>query len=461
MFRTIKGTLRIFVVAMIIVTAIITQIVVSYCTLGEITLGIKAPIVVAIGVLIILSLIFTEYIISNVTLPLKKLEKSMKFFTEGKNIDTKALYNYAKKQEVKDLVSTYEILVNAMVKNNFALNSEESKTEIILEKMDDGVVAFSIHHKVIHMNTAAKNTCGFTDEDNVYEKVIKKLGVKLDFDKVLYEQSSKNIEQKVKIKDDVLNIVLVPFFSNKLTPMGVIMVIKNITEIEKLNNMRKEFVANVSHELKTPLSSIKGYSETIIDRDLTKEEIAKFASVINDEANRMDRIVADLLQLSRYDYNKNVVNRVKFNLDDLTKKVVENMKYMADEKKHSLSCIVTKVPPPIFADKDGIQQVITNIVSNSIKYTQDGGNITVYIGAIGNKAYMKFVDNGIGIPEKDLSRIFERFYRVDKARSRSMGGTGLGLPIVKEIVTSHDGTIDVKSTVGSGTEITVTLPTLK
>ena len=273
--------------------------------------------------------------------------------------------------------------------------------------------------------------------------------------------NSKNIEQKVKLKDDVLNVVLVPFFSNKLTPMGVIMVIKNITEIEKLNNMRKEFVANVSHELKTPLSSIKGYSETMIDRDLTKEEIAKFATVINDEANRMDRIVADLLQLSRYDYNKNVVNRVKFNLDDLAKQVVENMQYIAKEKKHKLSCIVTKVPPPIFADKDGMQQVITNIVSNSIKYTPDGGNITVYIGAIGNKAYMKFVDNGIGIPEKDLGRIFERFYRVDKARSRSMGGTGLGLPIVKEIITSHDGTIDVKSAVGSGTEITVTLPTLK
>lgn len=461
MFKSIKSTFKIFVVAIILVAAFATQLVVTYCTLGEISLSFKTPVVITVGVLIILALLFSEYILSTVVLPLKKLEKSMKLFTEGKNVDAKALYNYARKKELVDLVSNYEILVNAMVKNNFALNSEESKTEIILEKMDDGVVAFSIHHKVIHMNTAAKKHAALSDEDNTYEKVMKKLGIKLDFDKVLYEQSNKNIEQKVKLKDDVLNIVLVPFFSNKLTPMGVIMVVKNVTEIEKLNNMRKEFVANVSHELKTPLSSIKGYSETMMDRELTKEEIAKFATVINDEANRMDRIVADLLQLSRYDYNKNVVNRVKFNLDDLAKRVVENMQYMAKEKKHKLSCIVTKIPPPIFADKDGIQQVITNIVSNSIKYTPDGGNITVYIGAIGNKAYMKFVDNGIGIPEKDLARIFERFYRVDKARSRSMGGTGLGLPIVKEIITSHDGTIDVKSTVGSGTEITVTLPTLK
>ena len=461
MFKSIKSTFRIFVVAIILITAFILQIVLSYCTLGKVSLAFKTPVVITVGVLIIIALLFSEYVLSSIILPLKKLEKSMRLFTEGKHIDAKALYNYARKKELIDVVSNYEVLVNAMVKNNFALNSEESKTEIILEKMDDGVVAFSIHHKVIHMNTAAKKHAFLDEADNTYEKVMKKLGIKLDFDKVLYEQSSKNIEQKVKLKDDVLNVVLVPFFSNKLTPMGVIMVIKNITEIEKLNNMRKEFVANVSHELKTPLSSIKGYSETMIDRDLTKEEIAKFATVINDEANRMDRIVADLLQLSRYDYNKNVVNRVKFNLDDLAKQVVENMQYIAKEKKHKLSCIVTKVPPPIFADKDGMQQVITNIVSNSIKYTPDGGNITVYIGAIGNKAYMKFVDNGIGIPEKDLGRIFERFYRVDKARSRSMGGTGLGLSIVKEIITSHDGTIDVKSTVGSGTEITVTLPTLK
>jgi len=250
-------------------------------------------------------------------------------------------------------------------------------------------------------------------------------------------------------------------FHDRMMPMGVIMIIKNVTENEKLNNMRKEFVANVSHELKTPLCSIKGYSETIMDRDLSYEEITKFAAVINAEANRMDRIVADLLQLSRFDYNKNVMNKVKFNLDDLAKQVVENMQYVAREKNHNLKCTVNMIPPAVFADKDSIQQVIINILSNSIKYTPDGGQIDVYIGAAGGKAYMKFVDNGIGIPEKDLKRIFERFYRVDKARSRSMGGTGLGLSIVKEIVESHDGTIDIKSEPGLGTEVIVTIPTIK
>jgi two-component system sensor histidine kinase VicK len=192
--------------------------------------------------------------------------------------------------------------------------------------------------------------------------------------------------------------------------MGVIAILKNITENEKLNNMRKEFVANVSHELKTPLCSIKGYSETMMDRDLEPEEIKKFAKVINDEANRMDRIVADLLQLSRFDYKKNVWDRNKLNIDDLAKQVVENLQYVAKEKKHNLKCVVNMIPGPVLASKDAIQQVMTNIISNSIKYTPDGGEITVYVGAAGGKAYLKFVDNGIGIPEKDLKRIFPVWY---------------------------------------------------
>ncbi|MBR6613360.1 MAG: PAS domain-containing sensor histidine kinase, partial [Clostridia bacterium] len=162
-----------------------------------------------------------------------------------------------------------------------------------------------------------------------------------------------------------------------------------------------------------------------------------------------------------FDYKKNVWDRVKLNIDDLAKQVVENLQYVAKEKKHNLKCVVNMIPGPVLASKDAIQQVMTNIISNSIKYTPDGGEITVYVGAAGGKAYLKFVDNGIGIPEKDLKRIFERFYRVDKARSRQMGGTGLGLSIVKEIVEAHEGTIEMKSEEGVGTEVIVTLPIMR
>lgn len=461
MFKSIKVGLRVFVVLVVIITTVITQLMVSYTSTGKAEVYFKAPIVLTIGAVLLLSFILITLITSKITTPLKKIQKTMKGVSEGKIVNIKKINNGKNLTEIEQFLDSYEQMLQVVKKNNFDLNSQETKTEIILERMDDGVIAFSLQKQVIHMNNSAKQ---FLELDNTYDtfdKIVKRIGLRLNFDKIIYVPNYKNIEEKITYKDNVLNVVFVPFHSENLMPMGIIMIIKNITENEKLNNMRKEFVANVSHELKTPLCSIKGYSETILDRDLSYGEIQKFAKVINDEANRMDRIVADLLQLSRFDSKRTVMNKVKLNIDDLVKQVVENMQYVAKEKMHTLKCIVNMVPPPVYVDKDAISQVIINILSNSIKYTADGGEITVYIGTAGGKVYMKFVDNGMGIPEKDLRRIFERFYRVDKARSRQMGGTGLGLSIVKEIVEEHEGTIEIKSEVGIGTEVIVTLPAIK
>ena len=461
MFKSIKVGLRVFVVLVVIMTTVITQLMVSYTSTGKAEVYFKAPIVLTIGAVLLLSFILITLITSKITTPLKKKQKTMKGVSEGKIVNIKKINNGKNLIEIEQFLDSYEQMLQVVKKNNFDLNSQETKTEIILERMDDGVIAFSLQKQVIHMNNSAKQ---FLELDNTYDtfdKIVKRIGLRLNFDKIIYVPNYKNIEEKITYKDNVLNVVFVPFHSENLMPMGIIMIIKNITENEKLNNMRKEFVANVSHELKTPLCSIKGYSETILDRDLSYGEIQKFAKVINDEANRMDRIVADLLQLSRFDSKRTVMNKVKLNIDDLVKQVVENMQYVAKEKMHTLKCIVNMVPPPVYVDKDAISQVIINILSNSIKYTADGGEITVYIGTAGGKVYMKFVDNGMGIPEKDLRRIFERFYRVDKARSRQMGGTGLGLSIVKEIVEEHEGTIEIKSEVGIGTEVIVTLPAIK
>lgn len=461
MFKSIKTGTKLLVLGFVIVTAIVSNILVNYSITKELGFVINAPIVISIGVLLLCALIATAIYNNKLLLPLRRIEKSMKNIRDGKAVDSRLLNNCTEIKELKDIIDVYGEIMQGLVKNNFEATSTESKTAVILERMDDGIIAFSMQRQIIQINTAAKNFANLSNEDTTYERVMKKLKIKVDFDKVLYSTNYKSIEEKTTVDDNVLDVVLVPFHNERLLPMGVIVIIKNITENEKLNNMRKEFVANVSHELKTPLCSIKGYSETILDRELEKEEIAKFAKVINDEANRMDRIVADLLQLSRFDYNKSILNRTKINIDDLAKQVVENMQYVAKEKQHNLKCVVNMIPGPVYVDKDGLQQVMINILSNSVKYTPDGGEITVYVGAAGGKAYLKFVDNGMGIPEKDLKRIFERFYRVDKARSRQMGGTGLGLSIVKEIVEAHEGTIEIKSEVGIGTEVIVTLPIMK
>ena len=461
MFKSIKTSTKVLVLGFVIVTFVVMNFVINYSITKEFGFVFDAPIVISIGVLLLCALIITAIYNNKLTLPLRRIEKSMKNIKDGKTVDSRMLTGCTQISEINNVIDVYSEIMQGISKNNFEVTSQESKTGIILERMPDGVIAFSMQRQIIQINSAAKTFLNLSSDDNTYEKVLKKLKLKVDFDKVLYMTNYKSIEEKTTVNDNVLDVVLVPFHNERLMPMGVIVFIKNITESEKLDNMRKEFVANVSHELKTPLCSIKGYSETILDRDLEKEEIAKFAQVINDEANRMDRIVADLLQLSRFDYKKNVLNKVKLNIDDLAKQVVENMQYVAKEKKHNLKCVVNMIPGPVYVDKDGLQQVMINILSNSIKYTPDGGEITIYIGAAGGKAYLKFVDNGMGIPEKDLKRIFERFYRVDKARSRQMGGTGLGLSIVKEIVEAHEGTIEIKSEVGLGTEVIVTIPIMK
>lgn len=415
--------------------------------------------IIMLFVFAIASFVVNSIISNYITLPLKKLEKNMNIVASGKIQEPKHLDEYIKFNEIDELIQSYMKMMELIKKNSFDLNGQQSKTEIILEHMADGVVAFNISKQVIHINKSALRLLSLSSTDYTFDKIQKRLKINFDFDKIMYLPNYKSIETKITIGSNTLNIVFVPFFSDNLSPMGVIMMVRNITENVKLDNLRKEFVSNVSHELKTPLTSIKGYSETIMNGDLTYQEILRFSKVINQEANRMDRLVADLLQLSRFDYKKVSWKKMMFPLDTLAQGVCEKMRYQAKEKHHKLECIVTVKPPDVYADRDAIEQVIMNIVSNSIKYTKDGGLIKIYIGSVNGNAYFKVVDNGIGIPEKDLDRIFERFYRVDKARSRQMGGTGLGLSIVKEMVEGNNGTIEIRSKVNQGTEVVVTLPT--
>ena len=216
-------------------------------------------------------------------------------------------------------------------------------------------------------------------------------------------------------------------------------------------------MANVSHELRTPLTTIKSYSETIQAYAASEEE-KKFLDVIIREVDRMTRIVKDLLTLSSLDSKKFTANFEYFSLDELLREVVDKMSMDALRHKHIIEYFPSTSIPDIYADRDRIEQVITNIVSNAIKYTPDGGNIQMFAGCLYNEVYIKIKDNGIGINKEDLPRVFERFYRVDKARSREHGGTGLGLAIAKNFVELHGGTIKITSKAGKGTEVLIKLP---
>lgn len=232
-----------------------------------------------------------------------------------------------------------------------------------------------------------------------------------------------------------------------------------LDDLKKSEQMRKEFVANVSHELRTPITSVKSYSETLLDDpNMNPEMREKFLHVIVNESDRMSKIVQDLLTLSRFDAGSIEFEFTKFSFEKSVRDVYSAMRLEAQNHKHEFTLEFIDPMPDIVGDRGRIEQVLMNMVSNAIKYTKNGGRIKMTAGVKDCQVWCSVRDNGIGIPKQDVENVFDRFYRVDKARSRESGGTGLGLSIANEIVLRHNGTLKLDSKVGRGTVITVTLP---
>ena len=339
------------------------------------------------------------------------------------------------------------------------VSSRKNQIETILLHMTDGIIAFNMQGEIILINPAAKKFLSISPEDNTFDDIFGKFKLDINMEKVIYLESWTSTEQRIQVDDQYVKVLFAPFKNEDERPDGVIAVIQDITEHVKLDNMQKELVADVSHELKTPITSIMGYADTLLEGGYDEETQTKFLNVIASESRRMARLVTDLLTLSRYDSNKKKTQKETFDLGDLVKQCQEKLAIEIKKKGHTVNSFVTADVPPVYADKDDIERVVLNILTNSIKYTPDNGEIKIYVGFVYNDAYIKVFDNGIGIPEDDLSRIFERFYRVDKARTIEMGGTGLGLSIAKEILDKNGGSIDIKSKVGEGTEVVIRIPT--
>ena len=387
----------------------------------------EISILVAMGVLIIFALIISKVLSKYVIYPKNKFIKS------------------DEKTELKDKLSE--------------VSTKKNQIETILLHMTDGIIAFNMSGEIILINPAAKKFLSISPEDNTFNDIFKKFEIDINMEKIIYLESWTSTEKRFQVDDRYVKVFFAPFKNEEDRPDGVIAVIQDITEHVKLDNMQKELVADVSHELKTPITSIMGYADTLLEGGYDEETQQKFLNVIASESRRMARLVTDLLTLSRYDSNKKKTQKEAFDLGELVKKCQEKLAIEIKKKNHTVNCFVTADVPLVYADKDDIERVVLNIMTNSIKYTQDGGEIKIYVGFVYNDAYIKIFDNGIGIPEEDLSRIFERFYRVDKARTREMGGTGLGLSIAKEILDKNGGSIDIKSKVGEGTEVVIMIPT--
>lgn len=379
----------------------------------------------AILLFIIIAVVIGIFVRKLIIKPMYKLTKNATEIAEGKMVDMNNMIPQKIRTDIDDLVQAFCKMNNELNEKFNEATRQKKQIETILLHMTDGIIAFDIDGEIIHINPAAKNLLELEEKDNNFDKIFDKLNLNMNIEKIIYLENWTSTEQKINVKDRYVNLLFAPFKDENDRPAGVIAVIQDITEHVRLDNMRKEFVADVSHELKTPITSIMGYSDTLLEGEYEKDIQERFLSVISSEAKRMARLVNDLLTLSKYDNKENKCEKTEFDLGELVKQTQESLALEIKKKSQNVECYVTANVPMVYADKYGIERVVINILTNSIKYTPEGGNIKIYVGFVYNDAYIKIIDNGIGIPEKDLSRIFERFYRVDKARTRALGGTGL------------------------------------
>ena len=413
-------------------------------------------LICCICVFCIITGIITILVIVKITIPINKLLNSAKKVRLGEE-----LKEDKNKKEVDEIAGALGMMTTEIKENLKEVSRQKKQIETILLHMTDGIIAFNMEGNIILVNPAATRLLRIMPEDENFQEIFKKLNVEINMEKIIYLDDWTSSEERICIGDKHINLFFAPLKDELDRSAGVMVVIQDITEHVKLDNMRKEFVADVSHELKTPITSIMGYADTLLEGEYDKETQDKFLNVIATEARRMAKLVTDLLALSKFDNNQVQVEKEEFDLGELVKRCQEKVQLEINKKHHNIECFVTANVPPVYADKYGIERVVLNILTNSIKYTKENGNIKIYVGFVYNDAYIKVIDNGMGIPEEDLTRIFDRFYRVDKARTREMGGTGLGLSIAKEILDKNEGSIDIKSVQGEGTEVVIRVPTKK
>ncbi len=360
--------------------------------------------------------------------------------------------------EIGQLTGSFNAMAADLKRSLDDIVTEKTKVETILAYMTDGVMAFYRDGSVMHINPAAREMLSLGEEGEPFDTLFTRLEAGITINALLYLDQDKTVEKTINIGEKHLRAYFALLTPRKGTAEGIVAVLQDITEQERMEKSRREFVANVSHELRTPLTNIKSYAETLLGTTEKDSMEQNFLGVINSEADRMARIVRDLLALSQFDYGHNLQKR-PFPLPKLTEDVIRRLLIEAEKHGQTLS-FINDAPdlPPVNGDRDRVEQVLVNIVSNAIKYTPAHGHIEVRCSANVSEAEVCVTDTGIGIPEADLPRIFERFYRVDKARSRKMGGTGLGLAIAREIVEAHGGRILIQSEKGKGTRVRIILP---
>ena len=416
-------------------------------------------ILILIGFIMLVTFLLIESRRDNIRL--RQLNQKVKDLIAG---DYSQVLDMQGSSEITNITNNLNDLSEVIRLTQENLEQESKRLHSILSYMTDGVLATNRRGQIIMINDMAKRQLGVERDDALNQNILELLKIEEEYElRDLITQSPELMIYSQNVNGEYISLrvrfALIRRESGFIS--GIVAVLHDTTEQEKEERERRLFVSNVSHELRTPLTSVKSYLEALNEGALTEPVAPDFIKVSLDETNRMMRMVTDLLHLSRID---NATSHLDVELINFTAFITfilnrfDKMKSQDEEKKYELVRDYPITSVWIEIDTDKMTQVIDNILNNAIKYSPDGGKITVSMKTTDDQMILSVSDQGLGIPKQDLPKIFDRFYRVDRARSRAQGGTGLGLAIAKEIIKQHKGFIWAKSEYGKGSTFTIVLP---
>jgi two-component system phosphate regulon sensor histidine kinase PhoR len=365
--------------------------------------------------------------------------------------------------DVGDVAQAINEISRTIREKVHTLAESSGRLEAVLANMVSGVVVFELSGRINLVNPSAERILGISKNEAAgrkYVEALKNYPLIQIIDRVLKSGQPQSGEITLIFPAErILEAHAAPVLGERLEPQGVVLVLHDISEIRHLEMVRAEFVANVSHELKTPVTAVKGFAETLLEGALYDPRACEeFVSIIAEEAERLNRLINDLLSLSRIESREIRLQLEPLELGHEIRQIADTIMPRFQKKELALNVLAPGKPVVAQADRDRLEQVLLNLLENSLMYTPSGGRVDVAVWEEVGMVVVSVSDTGIGIPPDDLPRIFERFYRVDRARSRKLGGTGLGLAIVKHIVDAHGGRVWVESELGQGSTFYFTLP---
>ncbi|MCZ0717498.1 two-component system histidine kinase PnpS [Aerococcus kribbianus] len=418
-------------------------------------------VIASLTIVLILFIVLILYF-RRISLPIHSINYQLDKLSVG---DYKVNYEPVKIAEFDEIGENINTLSDNLQNQNLQIIMQDERLNLLVDSMILGMLLIESDHTISLANPAAYKILGINHSiiDKAFTTVLTSYRLIQMVDNAFKNKQNYNEEIYLYHPDEMvldINAIFVDDHNNDEMDDQVIVLIYDITDIRRLEKVRTDFIANASHELKTPVTALQGFSETLLDGAIEDQETARyFVEIMNKESNRLGHLISDILDLAKIEQDQLTHHIESVDLEEAVDEVVQQVQMEADKKPIQIVKDNRNNQPIIFNSERGqINQIITNLVNNAINYTDPGGQVRISIEELVNNVQITVADNGIGIPEEDLPRIFERFYRVSKSRSSSSGGTGLGLSIVRNIVRSMGGHIDVSSQFGQGTEFRVLLP---